>query len=55
MKELAAKGHQADVYGHFPLKTPIPNYTDSSLIETVLNLISNIFLLLFFYIVDKNI
>ena len=28
---LAAKGHQVDVYSHFPLKEPIPNYNDFSL------------------------
>lgn len=28
---LAAKGHQVDVYGHFPLKNPEPNLTDYSL------------------------
>ena len=31
MKALAEKGHQVDVYSHFPSKTPIPNYTDYSL------------------------
>lgn len=31
MKGLAAKGHQVDVYSHFPLKKKIPNYTDFSL------------------------
>ncbi|KAL7295541.1 hypothetical protein TKK_0011182 [Trichogramma kaykai] len=31
MRGLAAKGHQVDVYSHFPLKSPIPNYKDFSL------------------------
>nr|UEN71108.1 UDP-glucosyltransferase 332G1 [Meteorus pulchricornis] len=31
MKGLANRGHQVDVVGHFPLKKPIPNYTDISL------------------------
>ncbi|XP_023314407.1 uncharacterized protein LOC106648144 [Trichogramma pretiosum] len=35
MKGLAAKGHQVDVYGHFPLKKSIPNYTDYSLAGTL--------------------
>ncbi|CAB0035861.1 unnamed protein product [Trichogramma brassicae] len=35
MKGLSAKGHQVDVYGHFPLKKPIPNYTDYSLAGTL--------------------
>jgi hypothetical protein len=30
-KGLAEKGHQIDVYSHFPLKKPIPNYKDYSL------------------------
>lgn len=28
---LAEKGHQVDVYSHFPLKKPVPNYNDFSL------------------------
>ena len=35
MKGLAAKGHQVDVYSHYPLKKPIPNYTDFSLAGTI--------------------
>lgn len=31
MKELASRGHQVDVYSHFPLKKPPPNFTDFSL------------------------
>ncbi|KAJ4448919.1 hypothetical protein ANN_00311 [Periplaneta americana] len=27
-KGLAARGHQVDVYGHYPLEKPVPNYTD---------------------------
>jgi len=28
MKGLARRGHQVDVITHFPLKKPIPNYTE---------------------------
>lgn len=31
MKALADAGHQVDVYSHFPLKKPYPNYTDISI------------------------
>lgn len=31
MKGLAAKGHQVDVYSHFPQKKTIPNFRDVSL------------------------
>lgn len=31
MKGLAEKGHQIDVYSHFPQKKAIPNYNDFSL------------------------
>jgi glucuronosyltransferase len=31
MRNLAKQGHQVDVYSHFPLREPIPNYTDYSL------------------------
>ncbi|CAB0031707.1 unnamed protein product [Trichogramma brassicae] len=31
MRGLSGKGHQVDVYSHFPLKNPIPNYKDFSL------------------------
>ncbi|XP_069670446.1 UDP-glucosyltransferase 2-like [Periplaneta americana] len=27
-KGLAARGHQVEVYGHYPLEKPVPNYTD---------------------------
>jgi glucuronosyltransferase len=30
LKELAARGHQVFVVGHFPQKKPIPNYIDIS-------------------------
>ena len=35
MRGLAAKGHQVDVYSHFPQKKPLPNYTDFSLKGTL--------------------
>lgn len=31
MKHLAARGHQVDVYSHFPLKNPPSNFSDFSL------------------------
>jgi len=31
MKDLARRGHQVDVFAHFPLKKPIPNYKNISL------------------------
>lgn len=40
MKGLAAKGHQVDVYSHFPLKKSVPNYTDYSL-EGAIPIFSN--------------
>lgn len=30
-KGLAARGHELDVYSHYPLKNPPPNYRDHSL------------------------
>ena len=42
MKELAAKGHQVDVYSHYPMKKPIPNYTDFSLAGTMPTLTNNL-------------
>lgn len=42
MKGLAAKGHQVDVYSHFPLKRPPPNYTDYSLKGTMPSLLNNL-------------
>ncbi|CAB0041466.1 unnamed protein product [Trichogramma brassicae] len=41
MRGLAAKGHRVDVYSHFPLKKPIPNYTDYSLAGTLPALANN--------------
>lgn len=35
MKGLAAKGHQVDVYSHFPQKKTIPNFKDISLKGTL--------------------
>lgn len=31
MRGLAERGHQVDVYSHFPQTKPLPNYTDYSL------------------------
>ena len=40
-RELAKRGHQVDVIGHFPLKTPLANYTDvvdlNGTLKTVVN------------------
>jgi glucuronosyltransferase len=30
LKDLATRGHQVYVVGHFPQKNPIPSYTDNS-------------------------
>ncbi|XP_031777448.1 UDP-glucuronosyltransferase 2A3 [Nasonia vitripennis] len=35
MRGLAARGHQVDVYSHFPLKQPVANYTDFSLAGSI--------------------
>ena len=40
-KVLAEKGHQVDVYSHFPLKKPIPNYNDFSLAGTMPAMVNN--------------
>lgn len=40
-KSLASKGHEIDVYSHFPLKTPIPNYKDFSLKGTLPVVVNN--------------
>ena len=40
MTSLAERGHQVDVVTHFPMKKPIPNYTDISVagsLKTVVN------------------
>lgn len=42
MRGLAAKGHKVDVYSHFPLAKPIPNYTDFSLKGTLPMLLNNL-------------
>ena len=41
-KALATKGHQVDVYSHFPSKTPIPNYTDFSLAGSMPDALNNL-------------
>ena len=42
MKALAAKGHQLDVYSHFPPEKPISNYTSFSLKGTVHEYVNNL-------------
>lgn len=42
MKALAKRGHQVDVVTHFPLKKPIPNYTDISLAGSMPTVVNNI-------------
>ena len=42
MRGLAAKGHQVDVYSHFPLKKPVPNYNDYSLAGSLPQLQNNV-------------
>lgn len=42
VKALAEKGHQVDVYGHFPLKKSVPNYKDFSLEGTLPAVINNV-------------
>lgn len=41
-KALAEKGHQIDVYGHFPLKKPFSNYKDFSLEGTLPGAVNNV-------------
>ncbi|KAL0278210.1 UNVERIFIED_CONTAM: hypothetical protein PYX00_000095 [Menopon gallinae] len=41
-KGLAGRGHEVTVVGHFPQKTPIPNYRDISLEGTVEQVVNNI-------------
>lgn len=41
VKALAAKGHEVDVYSHFPLSKPVPNYNDFSLKGTLPNIVNN--------------
>lgn len=40
-KGLAARGHEIDVYSHFPLKKPLPNYKDISLRGTMPGHVNN--------------
>lgn len=42
MKGLAARGHEVVVISHFPQKTPIPNYTDISLVGSMQNVVSTV-------------
>ncbi|XP_058790423.1 uncharacterized protein LOC131663803 [Phymastichus coffea] len=42
LKGLAAKGHQVDVYSHFPLKESVKNYHDFSLLGTIPALSNNV-------------
>ncbi|XP_029165274.1 UDP-glucuronosyltransferase 2A3-like [Nylanderia fulva] len=42
MKGLAKRGHQVDVITHFPLKKPIPNYTDISLAGSMPQVMNNL-------------
>lgn len=42
MKGLAKHGHQVDVITHFPLKKPIPNYTDISLEGSLPRVMNNV-------------
>lgn len=39
---LAEKGHQVDVYSHFPPKKPIPNYTHFNLLGSMSEVTNNI-------------
>ena len=42
MKSLASRGHEVVVISHFPQKTPIPNYTDISLVGSMPNVVSTV-------------
>jgi len=42
MKELARRGHQVDVFTHFPLEKPIPNYKDISLNGSLPQIMNNL-------------
>jgi glucuronosyltransferase len=42
MKGLAARGHDVVVISHFPQKTPIPNYTDMSLVGSMPDFVSTV-------------
>lgn len=41
MIALSERGHQVDVYSHYPQKKPLPNYTDYSLAGSLPQLINN--------------
>ena len=43
MTSLAERGHQVDVITHFPMKKPIPNYTDISVAGSVQTAVNNMF------------
>lgn len=40
-KGLAARGHEIDVYSHFPQSKPLPNYNDYSLKGTIPGHVNN--------------
>lgn len=42
LKGLAQRGHQVDVYSHFPLKKPMENYNDISLVGSQPILVNNL-------------
>jgi glucuronosyltransferase len=42
MKGLAARGHEVVVISPFPQKTPVPNYTDISLVGTMPSFVSTV-------------
>ena len=42
MKGLASRGHEVVLISHFPQKTPLPNYTDVSLVGSMPNVVSNV-------------
>ena len=43
MTSLAERGHQVDVVTHFPMKKPIPNYTDISVAGSLETVVNNMF------------
>ena len=43
MTSLAERGHQVDVVTHFPMKKPIPNYTDISVAGSLEPVVNNMF------------
>ena len=42
MRGLAWRGHRVDVYSHFPLKEPMPNYRDYSLAGSLHQMVNNV-------------